>query len=151
MGNLLGVNGFDYETSEAVRDEVVNKQTDVSAQLSNHLNVPVVQSAAALAHAGFERIANVPIHSADALARRSSVLQQTADAKPPRAWLSPEYLAEHNLTDGDIVKVSQGDKSVLLPVARDKGLPSGVIRVAAGHPATAALDAMFATLTVERA
>ena len=151
LGNLLGVNGFDYETSEAVRDEVVNKQTDVSAQLSNHLNVPVVQSAAALAHAGFERIANVPIHSADALARRSSVLQQTADAKPPRAWLSPEYLAEHNLTDGDIVKVSQGDKSVLLPVARDKGLPSGVIRVAAGHPATAALDAMFATLTVERA
>jgi NADH-quinone oxidoreductase subunit G len=50
-----------------------------------------------------------------------------------------------------VVKVSQGKGSVQLFAAADDKLPRGVVRVAAGHAATAALGAMFGTITVERA
>ena len=43
--------------------------------------------AAPAAHAGLERIADVPIYAADSLVRRASSLQLTADARPPVAAL----------------------------------------------------------------
>jgi len=47
------------------------------------------------------------------------------------------------------VKVIQGNATVRLAVQADDSLPAGVARVAAGHPATAELGAMFGTITVE--
>jgi NADH-quinone oxidoreductase subunit G len=32
LGNLLGLAGFDYDTSEAIRDELLGKETDLSAR-----------------------------------------------------------------------------------------------------------------------
>jgi len=55
------------------------------------------------------------------------------------------------LQPGAQARVSQGEGSVQLAVAEDNGLPAGVARVAAGHPATAALGAMFGMIKVERA
>lgn len=158
LGNLLGIDGFDYETSEAVRDEILKsvseKSVDLSARLNNKINLPVSDELIAqqrvVAAGSFERISNVGIYHTDALARRSVSLQDTVDAKPPRAWMAERHLADMGLVDGDIVKIRQDGQGVILPVSTDKGLPVGVIRIAAGHPATAALSAMFGTLTVER-
>ena len=150
LGNLLGLDGFDYETSEAVRDELLQKQTDLSARLNNKISLAVSAQSATQA-AGLERIANVGIYFADALVRHAASLQQTADAKAPRAWLCAAQFAKLGLVNGDIVKVTQSGQSVLLPASLDKDLPAGVVRIAAGHPATAALGSMFETVTVERA
>jgi NADH-quinone oxidoreductase subunit G len=153
LGNLLGLSGFDYETSESIRDEVLQKQTDLSAKLSNKISLAVsgeLLTSAQKAN-GVERIANIGIYSTDVLARHSVALQETADAKPPRAWIPADQFSTLGLVNGDIVKVSQDGQSILLPASLDKGLPAGVVRIAAGHPATAALGAMFGTLTVERA
>ena len=153
LGNLLGLSGFDYETSEAIRDEVLHGQTDVSAQLNNTTDVAVSADFAGGTQkaSGLERIANIGIYSTDALVRHSLPLQETADARSPRAWVGADQFASLGLVHGDIVKVSQAGQSVLLPASLDKGLPTGVVRIAAGHPATAALGAMFGTVTVERA
>jgi NADH-quinone oxidoreductase subunit G len=77
-------------------------------------------------------------------------LQATADAAAPKAWLHSEELSKLGLQAGTTVKVSQGQGSVNLVAAADDKLPKGVVRVAAGHSATAALGAMFGTITVER-
>ncbi|MET3106577.1 NADH-quinone oxidoreductase subunit G [Oxalobacteraceae bacterium GrIS 2.11] len=151
LGNLLGLSGFEYETSESVRDEVLDKQTDVSARLNNSIKLTLSDSMLAGKTSGVERVANVGIYSTDVLARHSAALQETADARPPRAWLTTQQFASLGLVNGDIVKVSHNGQSVLLPASADKGLPANVVRIAAGHPATAALGAMFGTLTVERA
>ena len=155
LGNLLGLAGFDYETSEAVRDEVLQKQFDVSSKLNNQISVTLLgdyaPTTASPVTNGFERIANIGIYSADALVRHSSTLQETADAKPPRAFIPAAQFATMGLVTGDMVKVSQAGQQVLLPASADKGLPVGVVRIAAGHPATAALGALFGTVTVERA
>jgi NADH-quinone oxidoreductase subunit G len=78
-------------------------------------------------------------------------LQTTADAAMPQAWLHNDELKKLGVQPGTRVKVSQGQGSVQLLAAADDKLPKGVVRVAAGHAATAALGAMFGTITVERA
>ncbi|HEU4372901.1 MAG TPA: molybdopterin-dependent oxidoreductase, partial [Telluria sp.] len=87
LGNLLGLTGFEYETSEAIRDEVFGKGvTDLSSKLSNKGSAAL--TAATFGTAGaLERVTDVPIYFADAIARRSEPLLRTADAQAPLAYL----------------------------------------------------------------
>ncbi len=68
--------------------------------------------------AGFERVADVPIHFADPLVRRAWSLQQTADAKPPRARMNALTLAEVGVAEGVQVRVRQAGGEAVL-VGRD--------------------------------
>ena len=149
LGNLLNLPGFDYDSSEAVRDEALGSK-DVSAKLNNTLQGVPVQVAAG-STSGFQRVAEVPIYSADAIVRRAAALQKTPDAATPRAVMHSEELKKLGVSPGGQVKISQGENSVLLAVAVDNSLPVGVARVAAGHAATVGLGAMFGTIIVERA
>jgi NADH-quinone oxidoreductase subunit G len=111
----------------------------------------VVVSLATDAASGLQRVADVPIYSADAVVRRASSLQQTQDAAIPVVSMASSELQKLSLNSGDSVKVSQGAGSVQMTVKADDKLPAGTVRVAAGHAATAALGAMFGTINVERA
>jgi NADH-quinone oxidoreductase subunit G len=151
LGNLLGLSGFDYDTSEAIRDELFGKGvTDLSAKLSNKGSA--APTAATFGTAGaLERVTDVPIYFADAIARRSEPLLRTADAQAPLAHL-PAALAEKlGVKAGDTVKVTQGSGSAILVAAIDKSLPANAVRVAAAHPSTATLGAMFGAINVEKA
>ena len=158
LGNLLELPNFDYETSEAIRAEVLGDVTNpatAEALLARLNNIAAdAQPAAANAAASSgdaERIADVPIYFTDAIVRRSTPLQQTADAVAPLAWLSSALSAQLGVAAGDRVKVSQGQGSTVLTAAIDKNLPAAVVRVAAGHNSTAALGAMFGAIAVEKA
>ena len=84
--------------------------------------------------------------------RRAASLQLTADARiAGHARINGELLAKLGLSEGDSVRVRNGSGAVVLPVARDDRVPANAVRVAAGHPATAGLGAMFGPLTLERA
>lgn len=148
LGNLLKVEGFDFDTSEAVRDEAL-KGADVAARLNNAIGGIEIKAAAAAT--GMQRVTDVGIYATDAIVRRSAPLQATKDAATPKVWMRSEELNNIGVKSGMNVKVSQGAGSVKLACEADDGLPEGVARVAAGHPATSALGAMFGTITVERA
>ncbi|WP_036168640.1 NADH-quinone oxidoreductase subunit NuoG [Massilia sp. 9096] len=151
LGNLLGLQGFDYETAESIRDEALGKGvTDHSAKLNNVANLTV--SAASYGNGSqVERLADVPIYFTDALARRSEPLQRTADAQAPLATL-PATLAEQlGVKEGDLVTVSQGQGAVNLVAAIDTRLPANVVRVAAGHELTSVLGDMFGSINVSKA
>ena len=149
LGNLLGLDGFGYESSEQVRDEILPAGTRFVAGLDNGLGAFTLNLS--VAERGLQRIAEVPIHFADPLARRAKSLQQTHDAAPPQARMSAVTLAQVGVTSGATVRVRQGQGDALLPVAVDETVPDGCVRVAAAHGATAALGDMFGTITVERA
>ena len=149
LGNLLELEGFDYDTSEAVRDEMTGGATDVSAQLNNIAGV--VPQAATPASAGLERLADVPIHFADSLARRARSLQMTTDAKPPQAGMSSALLQTLGIESGDKVLVTLGESRVVLAAQQDDCLAENVVRIAAGHASTAALGPMFGSVRVEKA
>jgi NADH-quinone oxidoreductase subunit G len=149
LGNLLSVSGFAYDSSEAVRDEVLANM-DVAARLNNSLQAMRLQISPVSA-GGLQRVSDVPIYFADAVVRRATALQATRDAARPVVSMHSAELGRLGVQSGEEVKVSQGQGSVRLAVASDDKLPIGIVRVAAGHAATAGLGAMFGTITVERA
>jgi NADH-quinone oxidoreductase subunit G len=150
LGNLLGLQNFDYETSESIRAEVIGEETDLSARLNNIAKL-VPQAGSVAANGGLERLADVPIHFADAIARRSPALLQTQDGQAPKAWLSAALSQKLGIAAGDRVSVKQGQGSALLTAGIDKNLPENVVRVAAAHASTANLGSMFGAIVVEKA
>ena len=151
LGNLLGVSGFDYDTSEAVRDEVLGKGvTDLSGKLNNLSKTAVAASSFGTSGA-LERISDVPIYFADAIARRSEPLLRTADANAPAVQLPAALADKLGVKAGDMVKLTQGSGSALVAASIDARLPANTVRVAAAHPATVTLGAMFGAIHVEKA
>jgi NADH-quinone oxidoreductase subunit G len=148
LGNLLGLPGFDFDSSETVRDQVL--AADIAGRLSNEIDAAATTPSAKPAD-GLRRIADVPIHFADALARHAEPLQQTRDAAAPKAWMPSSVLQSVGVAAGARVKVKQGSAEAELEAALDDTLPANCVRVAAGHPATAGLGAMFGAISVERA
>jgi NADH-quinone oxidoreductase subunit G len=152
LGNLLGLTGFSFETSDEVRADAIGAPATIADRLAAaapaetaSLALPRAASASAL-----ERIADVPIYAADPIVRRAPALQLTADARPPQVGVPSELAAELGIGDGTMVRVGQGRGSVVLEARIDPSLAANVLRVSAGHPLTAPLGAMFGPLTLTR-
>jgi NADH-quinone oxidoreductase subunit G len=152
LGSLLGLPGFEFDTSEEVRTAALG-DGDLSARLSNKTGVAVARGTAPKAADGaFERVADVPIYHADPLVRRAESLHLTAAARAANAVGLPAALFDTlGLKDGDAVRVRQGEHSVQLPAVRDANLAQTVVRVSAATPAGAALGSLFGELLVEKA
>ncbi len=149
LGNVLNIDGFNYESSESVRDEVLGKDAEFLSGLSNELNSVVIQLP--VINEGLQRISDVPINFADPMVRRSPVLQQTTDAKAPTARLNEQTLSLLGLVAGEKVKVKQGQGEAMLIAMADNAVPVSCVRVAAAHTSTAMLGEMFGLISVERA
>ena len=150
LGNVLNLDGFGYESSEEIRDEVLGKGVEFVASLSNELN-DITLSLPTRSANTVQRIADVPINFADPMARRSPALQQTADAKAPCARLNSQTAGQLGLQEGQMARLTQGTGSAILAVKIDELVPTGCVRVAAAHPTTQMLGEMFGAITVERA
>ena len=150
LGNLLGLEGFEYETSDQVRSEAV--PADVSAMLSNETSSTPAKPQDAKGNASAaERIADVPIYFSDAIVRRSTPLQETRDAGPPKARANAKTLQSFGVATGDKARVKQGEASALMEAALDESIADGAVLVSAGHESTATLGPMFGPITLERA
>ncbi len=152
MGNLLQLPGFEQDTGEAVRDEILpGDEKGIADKLNNHIAGVAVQTTASGNNQGLQRVSDVPIYSADAVVRRAASLHLTHDAATPCVVMHSSELHKLGVQSGDTAKVIQGNASIHLVVRADDSMPVATARVAAGHPATAELGAMFGTITVERA
>jgi len=148
LGSMLELPGFDFDTIEQVRATLPDA-AKIATMLGNATRTAVVAPASA-AHP-LERVADVPIHFADPLVRRSAPLQATPDAAAPRARMSAQTLAQLGVAERAPVRVRQGGGETVLPAAVDPAVPPGVVRIAAAHPATAALEGLSGPIVVERA
>jgi NADH-quinone oxidoreductase subunit G len=149
LGNLMSFSGFEYDTAEAIRDEVCAPDA-VAGKLDNRLNgaAPRIDTPA---RDGLERIAEVPVYFADPIVRRAASLQRTRDALPPRAWLGTALAQQLGVKAGERVRVRQGGGEAVVEVGVDARLPANCVRLAAAHRHTAGLGPMFGAVTVERA
>src|SRR6478672_10738554 len=149
LGTMLELPGFDADSSEQVRDAVLGDAADLPRKLSNATRVGLV--APPKPAGGVERVADIPIHFADPLVRRSTSLQATADAKPPKARLHQTLLDQLGIAEGAQVKIRQGRGEAVLATQVDPAVPPGVVRIAAAHPSTCGLEGLSGPVTVERA
>ena len=148
LGNLLGLPGFEQDSAEQVKAEALGDLATVASRLNNTPAAAIGTVVAAAA--GTERVADVPIYSADALVRRAPSLQLTADAKPPVASLGSALWQQLALREGDRVCLTQGDAMAVLPARLDATLAANTVRVPAGHADTLGLGAMFGAIGVEK-
>jgi NADH-quinone oxidoreductase subunit G len=154
LGNLLQLAGFDQDSAEQVREQAL--PADVAATLSNAVSGGYDSASVAPPSGALHRVADVPLYFADPIVRRSPSLQATRDAQAPTARMNAATLARLGLAAGDAVRVRQplgraGQGAATLEATLDAGLADGTVRVAAGHPVTAGLGAMFGEIVVERA
>lgn len=148
LGTMLGLPGFAFETSEEVKAVALGDLAALPAKLNNATTAAITLLPST---GGLERLADVPIYSADALVRRAPALQATADAQGPVASLPQALWTELGLTEGAHVKVTQDGASVVLPAVLDASLPTHVVRVPAATAATATLGGLFGAIRVEKA
>ena len=149
LGTMLDLPGFELDTSEQVRTQVLPDEATRAARLRNGVDVALTAPAASAA--GVERVADIPIHFADPLVRRSDALQRTADARPPRARMHSALFEQLGLADGGQVRIRQGNGEAVLTAEVDASVPAGVVRIAAAHPSTCGLDGLSGPVSVERA
>jgi len=146
LGNLLGLDGFNQDSSEQVREQALGG--DIAGRLSNTTSaVPQV----AARGEGVERFANLPIYATDALVRNSTSLQLTTDGREAATVGLPTGLWQQlGLQAGDQVRVVQDGGAAQLPARHEAGLPEGLARVPAGLAQTASLGAAFGTLNISK-
>ena len=149
LGNLLGLDGFEQDSVDAIRQEIApDLQVLVNSKLNN--TISGVNAEIEKLPVGIERVGEVPIYAADALVRRAPSLQKTADAKnAARIFVAHDVAAKHGIVDGADVRVTQGDAAIVLRAKLDAGLAPGCVRIAAALSVTAALGPMFGTVTLE--
>jgi NADH-quinone oxidoreductase subunit G len=124
LGNLMGLEGFDYDTAEAVRADAL--PVDIASRLGNGVDVAVAPPAPVNA-GGFERVADVPIYFADPLVRRAASLQQTSDAKAPSARFNAADFAALGIPTGGRVRLVQGDALLAVHQAHEIDTEIGVV------------------------
>ena len=146
LGNLLSLNGFDYDDVEAVRaDALPQGQDGIAAHLDNRARAAAVPTPGV---EGLERLGETPANQLDALTRRAAPLQAMSGL--PQAWMHGDQLAALGLQPGMQARIRQAGREIVLPAARDDRLAMGTVRIPASHPLTAALGPRFGALGVER-
>ncbi len=146
LGNLLGLEGFNQDSSEQVREQALGG--DIASRLSNATSAT---PQAVARGEGIERFANLPIYATDALVRNSTSLQLTTDGREAATVGLPGSLWQQlGLQAGDSVRLVQDGGAAQLPARLEASLPDGLVRVPAGIAQTAALGATFGTLSVSK-
>jgi NADH-quinone oxidoreductase subunit G len=147
LGNLLGLPGFDQQSADDVRVEVLGAENK-NINKNNKLNsMPV---GPAVTGGNVQRIAETPIYASDAIARRAPSLQKTRDGQAPFASMNRVFADKVGLREGDNVRVRQGGGETVVAYVIDDKLPADCVRLATACVETAGLGAASAELTVER-
>ena len=137
LGNVFGLAGFDFDSSEQVLKAAVNPAT-LPEKLNNRSSW---QGQAAPARR-LVRVGGVGIYHSDAIVRRSAPLQATAHAAVPAARVHPLTLAASGLIDGDSVRISHQGHSASVVVQADDTLPENVVHLPL-HSANAAAGGLM--------
>lgn len=149
MANLFRLDGFDYETSEQVRDAIFFEGTELDKYMSNSIRTTGFDLQMNRKNT-IQRIGEVPIYQADPIVRRAQSLQQTRDAVSIQAQLSSALMETLGISTGDQISIKQGNEAIQLQAVCDEKLPANCVRLPCAHPKTFKLGAMFGEISVEK-
>ncbi|MGD9355154.1 MAG: NADH-quinone oxidoreductase subunit NuoG [Chromatiales bacterium] len=145
LGNLLDVEGMEYNSSEEIRDEVFANVSEFTANSVTLDGAGQKESAA-----GLERIATPAPYMADGITRRATPLHATVDA----SWgisMSPATASNLGLAEGDSAVLKQGEGSAASTVILDERVPDNCVWYPGGVPGSEEIGGSSGTVTVEKA
>ena len=146
LGNFFELTGFDYLSSEEVRDELKSACTDVTTDTQSQVVYPTSLADDSL----LQRLGEVPIYTVDQYTRRSVALQNTVDAAAVSARMNSQLASKHSVKDGDKIFASQEGASVELLVEIDDRVSDNSVVIPAGVQETSILGDNFATVSLAK-
>lgn len=154
LGNLFNLPGFEYVSSDEVRDELRAAFT-IASSANDHVAKASGQTLAKLEDIvnptdALMRISDVPPYATDGLVRRADALQKTAAAQVAAVYINADLAARLKFSEGDLALAEQENSQAILPVVIDARIPDGCALIPAGLPQTATLGAMFGPVALKR-
>ncbi|MEN8179200.1 MAG: NADH-quinone oxidoreductase subunit NuoG [Pseudomonadota bacterium] len=148
LGNLLDLDGFDYLSSEQVRDELSALCAEVKPDNKlNQLKDATINSRCD----GLMRIGDVPMYAEDALVRRAAALQQTKAAEPAMIRINGKEARKQGMDGVESARVKQNGQQANLPLEIDDRVPDGCVWIPAALAGTEMLGQQFGEVTLEKA
>ncbi len=145
LGNLSGVAGFDYVSSEEIRAEAENTCAQVQPDNTLDSGKPLVP----FKSEGLHRVAEVPIYAADSLVRRARSLQLSPLAQPVEVRLHPDMARDLGVAEREQVQVRQNGAAIDLPLVLDESVPRGCAWIPAGLYASVALGPAVGPVAIQ--
>jgi len=146
LGNLFELDGFDYNASTDVLNEV---KAQCTANPDNAIQWHCPESLDERA-SGVFRMSDTPMYSVDSITRRAESLQQTAHAVTEAVYMNAAMLQKLGLAVNSRVIVTQGDDVSPMKALIDSNLPDGCVLIPNGGEASAKLGAPGHVVTIEQ-
>ncbi|MDH5327874.1 MAG: NADH-quinone oxidoreductase subunit NuoG [Gammaproteobacteria bacterium] len=147
LGNLFGCNGFDFMSTEEVRDEL--KQIVGERKPDNLMTVrgtPKIQKP----NGEIKRISEWQMYVGDSLQRRATALHETMDGGPAKIFINSSLAGELGLQNGDRASATMDGREVVLPVVLTDAVADRCALIHAGCEETAVLSTGLGALTITR-
>jgi NADH-quinone oxidoreductase subunit G len=146
LAESLGASGCDYETAQAVAQDVARLTAGVRPE-NRAAWRPLSRLPAAVE--GLQRITTVPMNASDALVRRAEALQQTSDHADGALHVNRATAGRSGILACKRVVVGQNGHALTLHMLLDETVCDGAVLLHGGNPALARLGAWFGPVTVK--
>lgn len=156
LGNLVDLTGFDFMSSEAVREEM-KSYLDMSRPFDNTLmagDITWIQEdgMASPGEGQLVRSGEVGAYAADSIVRRSPALKATPDSHSVSVIaLHPEDCRRLGLESTTRVRVEQAGQSTEFDLVSDERVPEGVVWLPIGSPEAARFGTSNSTISISTA
>lgn len=149
MGNMFDLQGFDYMSSEEVRDELFERLDEASLEASSEYQIttemPQTQAGVVC------RIGELAPYAVDAVVRRAKALQNTEDGRVNGVMINDHMASHLGLSEGDQVYAEQQGHGGRTTVRIDNRVPDQCAWIASGLNSSANLGGRYDPLTLKKA
>jgi len=149
LGNLVDLEGFEYQGPDEVRDELLALAGDQMP--ANALGSSESLTIELDRQPGIERIGGVTIYSVDALVRRAGALQRTPDAWTGDVRINAKLAATLGLGNGDSAMLQQAGGALSVTVRLDERVPDDCLWLPTGVPGSENLSSGFGQVSLTKA
>ena len=147
LGNLFELDGFDYVTSDDIRDELINLTINMRTSSQSKWQCP---SLPVKPINTLQRIGHLPIHAVDMLVRRSQALQKTGDAIKAGIYINSTTATQADLHNAENATAIQGDYNISLPVMIDDAIPDGCVMIPTALEASSKLGSAYGSIEIKK-
>ncbi|HED33400.1 MAG TPA: NADH-quinone oxidoreductase subunit G [Gammaproteobacteria bacterium] len=148
LANMMGIEGFEYMSSEEVRNDVKAQCREI--QLDNSLSTDS-QFGDIVSDKGLQRVGDVSIYAVDSLVRRSTPLQLTKDADRNYAAINSTLAGKLKLEQGDKVTITQSGHTEFTDIRIDDALADDCVWLAGAEELSLQMAAPCSPIELEKA
>ena len=145
LGNHFNFEGFDYESTAEVYDEVMKSIGKIQGSNNDKWGETISSKTK---DRGLQRITETPMNMVDSLTRRATSLQSTLDVADGALHINSALAQKNKLSDSDNARVVQNEQETTMRVMIDERVPDNCVLIQSAHPNQIQLGAAFGSVKI---